>query len=336
MTIKYFQAGATSIVASARGTMHTIPPQLENIPGGLYPLKMAVWNTDEYRIANGWPVPVPTYDIRAKAVVSAQGEVIESREDPRSVITGATVRWVSDSDTYDETELTWYPIQGESLVWETAPNYAPTFITEYEYLVNNEIFLQDALNFDSDSFEHMWANVDPVLGGGNSYTVIMVGAMNSVYGNNLTVPYSGLWCPGQPTPAPGEVMAEDPVDGWVSLTLQGNTLYLESDQSARKPALGISHLVSATQPFIVAMVVSRPTTTLYAGVGPSSIITSSVNIGKDVKPMEGQVVLGRTNGDILHTADMALMDLGFYSDVLTATQIKSEFSTLSAIYGGDK
>lgn len=337
MAIKRFSAGKASIVTTVRGKIHAVPKSLENIPGGLYPLRMAYWQTDEYRIASGWPVPEPDFDIRARTLVSAEGEVLSYREQPRSITTNANARWIADEDTFDLTSEKWTPYQNEfPLSWTTSPEYSPTFISDYEYQIDSELFLATALNFDSDSFEHMWTNLSEALGGAAGYTVVMCMSLNSVYGNNQTVPYSGLWCPGSATPAIGEAISETPDGGWVSLTLQGESLYLETDQSKRAKVLGISDLLATTAPVMIAMVVGRPYTTIYAGRGPSSMRRATVNIGSEVVALDGRVVLGRTNGDILHTADMALLDVGVYSDQLTPGEVKTEFSMLSSVYGGDK
>lgn len=335
MAIKRFRPGRTTIVSSARGRAKKIPPPLAEMPGGLYPLRMAVWETDEYRMANGWPVKIPQYDIRASGLISAEGETLADRESARAVTTGADARWIADSETFDLDSLRWLPFEGP-LIWQTAPEYSPTFISDYEYEIRSEIYLGEALNFDSDSFEHMWTDTTSFLGGASGYTVIMCMSLNSVYGNNLDVPYSGLWCPGYPTPAVGQPLTEAIQGGWVSLTLQGNSLYLETDQSKRTKALSITHLLDTAAPIMVALVVNRPTTRVYAGRGPSTMSHAALSVGSEVVPMDGHVVLGRTPGDILHTADMAMQEIGIYRSVLTPRQVQQEFSLLSSVYGGDK
>lgn len=336
MAVKNFRTGGVSVTVRSRAQVHSQPKSLPEAPGGLYPLRMSVWNTDEYRIANGWPVVVPDYDVRARSLVSAEGEVLAGRESARSITTGAMVRWIADDDYFDLTSLQWYPYQAEyPLIWSTASDYAPTFISDYEYQNGAEIFLKEALNFDADGKEHLWTNINEALGGAGGYSVVMTLSLNSVYGNNQITPSSGLWCPGQPTPVPGQPITEPPSGGWVSLTLQGHTLYLETDQTRRKKALSISDLVTTASPITVAMVVDRPYVTVYAGRGTSSISSATLDIGNHQVAMDGRVVLGRTNGDTDHAQDMALLDLGLYSDVLTPHQVRDEFALMSGVYGGD-
>ena len=337
MALKQFRAGRVSILSDSRTKVHKLPKQLESIPGGLYPLRMAHWAIDDYRIANGWPVSIPDHDITARTMVSAEGEVLSDRESARGIETGAMVRWIADDETYDLTSLQWVPYQSDgALLWETSAEYAPTFISEYEYRLDEEIFFQNGLNFDTDSFEHMWTDLTQVLGGTAGYSVVMCLSLNSVYGDNTDVPYAGLWCPGSPTPAVGEPISEAPEGGWVSLTLQGNWLYLETDQSPRQRVLAISDLLSTTAPVMIAMVIGRPYTTIYAGRGPSNILRERTSVGSETVPLDGRVVLGRDNGDILHTADMTILDLGVYGEQLSPLGVKGEFALLSSVYGGDK
>lgn len=337
MAIKKFRPGKTTIIASTRNSQRVIPRPLAEMPGGLYPLRMALWETDEYRIGNGWPRSVPTMDIRARTLVSAEGEALAYRESVRDVSTGATVRWISDVDSYDLTALKWYPMQADApVVWETGTEYAPTYIDDYEYQLETEMFHAEVINFDADSYEHMWTNLTPLLGGTSAYTVIMCLSLNSVYGNSLDVPYSGLWCPGYPTPAIGQPMADNIQDGWFSLMLQGNTLYLETDQTRPQKALSITHLLDTAAPVMIALTVNRPTAMVYAGRGPSTISRQPLNVGDVVKPLDPHIALGRTPGDILHTADMSVLDIGIYPEVLTPSEVKEEFALLSSVYGGDK
>ena len=75
----------------------------------------------------------------------------------------------------------------------------PELIYDYEYRVVNERFIVSALNFDSDTQNHMWTDLASAFGGPLGYTVIMVFSPNSAYGNNVEVPYNGLWCHGGDT-----------------------------------------------------------------------------------------------------------------------------------------
>ena len=334
MAVKNLRTGKTQVTAKGRGSVHKKPRAQLEAPGGLYPIRMSAWATDDFRISNGWPVSIPDYDIKARTLVSCEGEVLAYREQARAVTTGAMLRWIADDEYYNLTELIWHPYQAEYPVsWETSAEYAPTYLSDYEYELRSEVFVQEALNFDADSNEHMWANLSQALGGAAGYTVIFSVSPSSAYGSNLETPYAGLWCPGQPTVDP---MFEDPEGGWVSLTLQGNTLYLQTDQTRRKAAMSISDLLSTAAPVMIAMVIDRPYISLYAGRGPSGMTKTKVDAGSQVVPLDGRVVLGRSNGDLLHTADMTLMEINLYPEILTGQEVRDEFSLLSSIYGGDK
>lgn len=303
--------------------------------GGVYPVTMSAWQVDEYRMMAGWPVEVPDYDIVTDSLVSCEGEVLSFRESPRLVETGALIRWIADEETYDQVSLRWLPYQTQlDAVLETAPQYYPTFLSQYEYRHDDERFLQDAVNFDADSKEHMWLDLSNSLGGAAGYTVIMAVNLHSAFGNSDQV-YSGLWSPGKATPLT-DSFTETTDMGWMSVSLQAGYLFLETDQSARIQVLPVSNLLELSAPIYLAFVFGRPYTHIYAAAGPSGIQHAKTYTGAQHVGLTGQNVLGRSTGDTLHTADMALLDLGIYGDRLLAQDVKDEFAILSGLYGGDK
>lgn len=350
MAVKQFKPGSVDITHSwrvrltnvATGSVYggsrliTADQQIRELelPRGLYPLKSSAWEIDEYRIKAGWPISVPSCDIRSLTLASAVGSIVGSRDTPTALLTNAEVRWVADDDLWNPTTLRWVPLQGSEPVWETSVAYAPSLITNYEYRIDDERFMEmSALNFDSDTRNHMWANFSYTFGGSSGYTVIMVMSPNSAYGNDLDVPYNGLWCPGGTTPA-GDTFAEPLEDHWTSVTMQGQYLYLETEQVARTRGISIHQQLSSSAPTYIAMVITRPQTILYAGTGPNNIQSKTMLTGSEPVPLNGKVALGRSNGDVLHTADMALFDLGLYANVLTAAEVQREFAILSRAYGG--
>ena len=144
--------GKTDVQLTGRGRANRIPPLLLEVPGGLYPLMSAAFEVDEYRIMSGWPVPVPSCDIRINCLISAEGDVLGNRDSPTALITAADMRWVADTNFYDQTTLMWTSLQGHAPVWETTPEHAPTLVTDYEYRFGDERFVgMTALNFDSDT-----------------------------------------------------------------------------------------------------------------------------------------------------------------------------------------
>lgn len=308
--------------------------QLHELPGGLYPLQTRSYETDEWRVMAGWPVAVPNYDIRANTMVSASGEVFSGRDDNTQVRTGALLRWVADASYYDEVSYTWKPHQdqtGQQVVWTTSASFAPVLLTDYEYRVKDERFVVEALNFDSDSQCHMWADFSSTIGSGNGYTVIMVMSPNSAFGNDIDVPYNGLWCPGRATPV-GDTFVEAINDEWLSVNIQGGYLYVGSESTAEERVASISQQIGTNSPMFLAMVFARPETTIYVGSGPEKISAYTYEAGEGL--VDDGVVLGRSTGDILHTADMALMDLNLYGDRLTKAQVRNEFALLAGCYGG--
>lgn len=334
MAIRRMRLEKTQLSNRARARAFVEPGPMPEPPGGLYPLHAAAYEIDEYRMLKGWPVAVPKLDIRASALVSCTGEVVSSREAQTGVTTGAFVRWVADEELYDPTTLTWAPLQGGNQLWYTSVEYAPTLIQNYEYRMGSERFTQmTALNFDSDTQNHMWTDLSRSLGSAGGYTVIMVASPNSIYGNDEDVSYNGLWSFGVPTP-PGETFAEETGAGWNSLTIQGNFVYYESESVPRTRSVAIGDQLERTSPTYLAAVFSRPEVTLYAATGPDSM--SSITIpGGDPVGLDDRVVLGRTTGDVQHTADLALFDLGLYPEALSAEKVRAEVAMLARVYGGD-
>lgn len=335
MAIKQLDPGKVDVGLSASAKLKTKLSAVQTPPGGLYPLRLNVFELPEYRMMSGFPVAVPDCDVQSRTLVSCDGTVLSGRPLQEEVITGASVRWTSKEDTYDIATLAWTPTQGSaSFQLQTAAEYAPTYVDDYEYRIGQERFFQNVLNFDADEKEHFWLDMAEINGGSLGYTVIMVGAFNSVYGNNMNQPFAGIWCPGSPTPIEDE-FEEDPGDHWISVTLRGQYLYVQSEDQFPKPVLAMSSLLATSAPVYLALVLGRPYTTVYAGSGPSNVRAGAVQLGEDSYPLNSNVVLGRTTGDTLHTADLSLMDLNIYTDQLTGDQVVEEFKKLSAVYGGD-
>lgn len=326
MAIKQMKPGATAISATAITKAGVVPKQIRELPGGLYPLHSAAFEMDEYRIMAGWPVPLPAYDIRIQTMMTADGTVVADRDPPTSLTTNADMRWIADSSYWDLTSLRWAPIQGEVPPWTASPGSDPTLITDYEYVVEDERFVEmTCLNFDSDTRDYLANDLNLVMGGSNGYTVIWVLSPNSVYGNNDDIPANGLW---------GPMTNADTPPGWFSLTIRGNYVYLQNDSSPDMRGVTIGMGQRSNAPMYLAMVVGRPQATLYAASGPSSIRSRRIPTWEGDHALRGDFWLGRTPLTP-GTADMALFDLGIYGDMLTAAQVGAEFASLSTIYGGD-
>jgi hypothetical protein len=301
-------------------------------------LKTAAYEVDEYRVMAGWPVAVPQFEIRAICEVSADGEIVTARDDNTSISTGALIRWVADDLYFDQTALLWNPVQdgtGTKPVWTSTVAYMPVLVDDFTYRVKDEVFTQNAVNFDSDTKNHMWADFTATIGGGAGYTVIMAMSPNSAFGNDIDVPYNGLWCPGRPTPDAEDTFTDDIGATWMATTIQGGYLYLSTESRDPTRAISIQPGLNSNAPLYIAMVYARPTMYYYVGNGPSSIRVKTLEVGPDPGIMDDFVVLGRSTGDVLHTADMALFDLGIYADILTAEEVSNEFALLSGVYGGD-
>ena len=325
--------GKTEVQLTARGRANKIPPQLLEVPGGLFPLKSAAFEVDEYRIMAGWPVPVPEADIRINCLVSAEGAVLADRDSPLGVITNADMRWVADVDYYDQVACQWTPLQGDVTPWETTPDHLPTLVTDFEYTIGDERFIEmSALNFDSDTADYLWNDLTRAMGGTFGYTVIMVMSPNSVYGN-ATVANNALWGPYDPA-APWD---PDHLPGyaWVQFTVANQALWMRTEEQPAQQGVPIGHGLNNAAPIYLVLSVARPQTTLYAASGPSNVPFKALAAGAAPEALSTRFWLGNGPFATSATMDMALLDLSIYGNALSKTDVVNEITTLSAVYGGD-
>ena len=231
---------------------------------------------------------------------------------------------MADDNYYDQTSLLWTPIQGNVSPWVTSSTNAPTLFTDYEYTIGDERFVDmTVLNFDSNTHDFMWNNLDLIMGGTTGYTVIMVLSPNSLYGNDDTVADNALWGP-------------DSLSGaWSQFTVKNQALYLTTEEIPAQKGVAFGSASHTTAPTYLALVVSRPQTTMYVASGPSKVLSKALAAGASPEPLSTRFWLG--NGPFLDSAtmDMALFDLGIYGNPLTKAEVVTEFASLSTIYGGD-
>jgi hypothetical protein len=324
--------GKTAIQLKAIGRGHKTPPQLAEMPGGLFPLKSAAFVVDEYRLLSGWPVPVPDCDVRIECLVSAEGALLGNRDSPLGLITNADMRWVADSDYYDQVSGKWTPLQGEVSPWTTAPDSAPTLVTDYEYRNGNERFIEmTALNFDSNTRDFMANDLGMYIGGISGYTVLMAMSPNSIYGNDPTITSHAIWAPQAGT------------GSWVMFTIENQAVCLTTEsQRTAQQGVAFGNALAGTAPTYLALVVNRPTNpagrpavTMYAASGPSNVVTKALVAQGAPDALSASFWLGKGPFTGVGTADMALFDLGIYANPLTQDQVVGEITSLSTVYGGD-
>jgi hypothetical protein len=320
------------VTSRARLQASVQSPLVYETPQGLNPLRLTIYEVDEYRILSGWPVAVPAQSVHATTEFIASGSSTEIRPDPVDIKTDAHSRWIASTEFYDTSTYRWNNVNPESgLFWQTSAEYAPAVLTEYEYRVGDERFKMEALNFDSDSKQHLWMDLESVAPYG--YTVIMVMSPNSVYTNDADVPYNGIWTTGSATP-PATTTWSETRSKWWDLEIQGYYLYLDTWQTRRTKALPLANHLESKAPLYLAFNTERPKSKIWVGEGPMSIRKMSVPAGKDLRVLDDGVVLGRTTGSTLNTADMVLLDLGVYTGQLSDDEVRTEISKLAQAYGG--
>jgi hypothetical protein len=316
--------GRTEITATARSRAHRTPPVLRDTPGGIYPLKSAAFEVDEYRIMSGWPVPVPDGDIQIQCLVSAEGSVLSARESPLELVTAADMRWVADSDYYDQTTLQWTPVQGGVSPWVSPAGNEPTLFTDYEYSIGDERFVgMTVLNFDSNTIDYMTNDLSLVMGGTSGYTVLMVLSPNSIYGNDSSVPSNALWAPA------------DTSGSWTAFKVTDQAVWCATEVMPSQKGVSIGNALDSNAPTYLALVVRRPQTVLYAASGPSRLLVKRLATGEAPMPLSTDFQLGNDPFPTSATMDMALMDLSIYANPLSKDEVLAEITLLSSAYGGD-
>jgi hypothetical protein len=304
----------------------------------IVPYNMASYVLDDYRILNGWPVEVPPYDVRQKALVSASGDTLSNRQSPASVTTDADVRWVASELSYDTATFAWRPEDGPypSFVWRSSVEYAPVFVDDYTYRVGKELITVNGLNFSADDKQHLWSEFSGGFGSAAGFTMIFVLSLQSRFGlDSTTVDYAGLLGAGHATPpgSPG-TFAEVVTGGQTNLQMRGRYLWVNSNQMAFQRLFPINLSLTRSQPSYLAIVHNPPYTKAFMGFGTSTMQVAQVQTGPEPESNHLDLVIGRATGDLLHCADMTVFDLGLYVNPLSDADVLSEIATLSQAYGG--
>lgn len=296
------------------------------------PYKLSVFDSPEFRVMKGWPVAPPRVDVRSNSLASSQGVVFADQPDPQQLVTRANARWLASAG-WDDIAKLWYPFYSDigSVRWESSDTWMPTQVQTYSYIIGDARYVQNAINIDATSSEHMWLSA-AAFAGNSGYSIVIAGTVNSVYGNTEGRSSVGIIGNGVPTPFDGAF--EDPIDNPWSLSLTSNEFTLNAGKGLAPIQAG--DLIKSTTPFYIAVVLGKPKSSLYLATGPSAIRSSDITVSAELESFDTQLVLGRSFGDTLHTADMVVMDIGLYGTSLSPDDVKSEIAQLSRAYGGQK
>lgn len=110
---------------------------------------------------------------------------------------------------------------------------------------------------------------------------------------------------------------------------------MTTEEEIGQMGVAVGSSLRSPAPSYLAMVVQRPTTTLYAATGPTRILSKSLPAGAAPESLSTRFWLG--NGPLVGTAsvDMALLDLGIYANPLKPSEVAAEFAELCKVYGGE-
>jgi len=315
-----------------------VDKDVEDLDHLITPYNAISYRVDDYRFLNGWPVPVPKIDVRAESFVSAAGEILSHRPHPAQVTTNADVRWIPTEESWSIDEMKWRPEDTTAYpqyVWESATDFAPTYLNDYSYRIGKEIVSRSALNFSAEENEHLWSNFVGGFEGAAGFSVLAVVSLESKFGlDNTDQDFSGLICAGHPTPGDEEIFPEPITGGTANLHLRGRYLFAEVNGSGFQQMFPVNLALTSSQPSYIGFTVSPPQVKVYMGFGVPTMQVGQFNIQGDVLPNGLNLVIGRATGDILHCADMTLFDLGLYGQPLSDEEMLTEIATLSSAFGG--
>lgn len=323
-----------SMDASVRATINSPAFSSTEIFKNLHPIRLTRVELDEYRTRLGWPVEVPVVDSITKTLASVQGVVLSQRPMPYEIDTGAVVRWVAGRNYYDRYLGSWTPISGDHMdyIWKTNSDFAPILMPKMSYFMGKELITRDGINFDADAQQHFWSDFRGGMAGVvNGYTVVMAVMLNSAMGNTPGRNFMGIWGPGNVPEGPEDWIETDEGFG---VNLEGNKLVIDSESVQNSDGLKATDLLSSSSVVYVAFSLSYPVSTIWGSTGAGTTTFFNTMVGNDMRTQQLQVVLGRSNGSLKHTADMSLMDIGIYEGALGYEDIEREFSILAQSYGG--
>lgn len=299
-----------------------------------HPIRSQVVELDPFVVRKGWPLELPPINAQSRSFVDVGGAILEHRPAPQNVETGAFVRWIASAETFDDVDYTWVPTFSEApYVWKSSADFAPTLAEDFQYAAGKEVIIRDAINFDATNQEHMWSQFQAGLEGTSGYTVLMVVWLNSTLGNTEERRFMGIWGPGTVVPDPEETEWDESANEGFALLLEDLELVVDTENGENHVGMPAQLLIETGRPIYLAVSFSYPTSTIWAGLGPDSLQRFYCPVGDVEHFQEMNVILGRSNGSLIHTADMAIFDLGIYSSPLTDGEVRDQISLLSQSYG---
>lgn len=290
----------------------------------LEPYRLNAVEMPEYRIRNGWPVSLPTYDVHGNAGVAmnANGTVTAERPEPTAVTTAASSRWIGAA--YDPATYTWASTYGGAANWVSDATYAPTKEL-ISYRLKKKMIKRTAVVFDSDLNQHMWGTIN--ASATNDFTVIMVVNLNST--QNATMDGDA----GDDEVA-GLLSAQTPASGDPALRICNDLLQVQAspDKNFRN-VRPVERFYNLATPIYLAYVVGHPRISVYTATNASNIKRWNLTYGYSAKQQNMALYLGR-GADVARSADMMLFDFSLYNSRLGPIEVSKEIAKLARTYGG--
>jgi len=273
------------------------------------------YDVESYFIVDGLPVADTQLGIAATCVVESGDLAGEGAYPfPFTVDTGADARWLALDGTFPDGQL-WAPYSGSAGIRLDADGTSPVMVDDYEYLLGKQFANGPAFVMsDGDYFF-----TDELRWGATSVTVAIVAVLDfpmlDSYGLLETYPPDSV----------------DPDRPFVSLrytragAVQTHILGL---QAVRQTA---SQAVRTGQPVIAALQVIPDSFDVNVVIVDRTLTSWTTKL-TGPHPYDARMLVGRSPGIELGTAEMALLEVDYWTD-LDYPAMLAKVNVLDRLYG---
>ena len=306
----------------------------ETVDRIIRPLRTTFVDTDEYRLFNGRPIPVPKFDVRFNLEVNNVGHYITDREDQYGIDTEADLRWVADANHYDETYYKWVPIDdglATQYWWESTEEWAPTYNQNFRYVVDSEEFNFPSIHFDEEERQHMWTDWGNNNSTSESLTIMMVCFLAppnrfqdyySVIDNGSEPPNIGDFN----EPFSGNRVQASIYPHKAKITFDTETVRTSNEKRPSFNKVGILTMQWKKAGFYMQWVSQEEKFSRFTT--PEGVVENNI------KPIYHELVLGRKNGSVFNSeANMDIFEMNVWTNDPAKDVLRATRSKLRSVYG---
>ena len=308
----------------------------------IYPLRAMRFEVPDYVVYDGIPSTTPLALCRVRTATTCNGKLISDKS-PEEISLNSTRRWLASAGL---SSTTWAPLGasvGESYYWSTSADYVPEQIVRtWSERVSGyyRTMTRTALSFPVGESRHFWSTfpVDYI----SEFTMTIVVDPYETSGTYTILDT------GTATPLEASLSGDQSLNGF-SESSENRTYFravgAKTGTTIELQAAGAAVLRTATMdigsqwPVVVAIVGRKDSFDFYTwghnGATPSRA-SGSVNPVKTVtrtsSPYSARFLLGRPNGTISNSANMALFEIAWWETALSDNDVIAAMSKLRAAY----